>query len=139
MTPALICLVIAITDGDTLKALCPGNEQVTVRLAEIDAPEKAQPWGQRSKQHLSDLCYQVEAEIRPTATDRYGRTVARVTCRGKDANLEQVRAGLAWAYLKYKPGADIITAEAAARGASAGLWAGPDPTPPWEWRKRKNS
>ncbi len=34
--------------------------------------------------------------------DRYGRTVARVECRGKDANADQVRSGMAWAYTQYQ-------------------------------------
>jgi endonuclease YncB( thermonuclease family) len=56
----VLCLVVAISDGDTLKARCgdPGAyEQVTIRLAEIDAPEKGQAYGQRSKQSLSTLCF----------------------------------------------------------------------------------
>lgn len=77
-------------------------QQVKVRLAEIDAPESGQPFGQRSKRSLSDLCFQVNATITPTAHDGYGRTVSRVECRGRDANLEQVKAGMAWAYTKYQ-------------------------------------
>ena len=108
MLAALLCLIVGISDGDTLTARCPAADpahpyqQVRVRLAEIDAPESRQAFGQRSKRHLSDLCFKTDATIRPTATDRYGRTVARVECRGKDANLEQVKAGLAWAYTRYQ-------------------------------------
>lgn len=112
MGSALLCLIVSITDGDTLSARCPSGDaahpyqQVRVRLAEIDAPESGQPYGRRSKEHLSALCFNVEATIRPTTTDRWGRTVARVECRGKDANLEQVRAGMAWAFTKYQTDAD---------------------------------
>jgi len=80
---ALLCLVVAITDGDTLKARCGSvgaYEQVTIRLAEIDAPEMHQPFGDRSKQSLASLCFQVDATIEPVIKDRYGRTVARVNC-----------------------------------------------------------
>src|SRR5260221_6233168 len=94
----LVCLVVGITDGDTLKARCEQEGQrqpVTVRLAEIDAPEKAQPFGLRSKQHLASLCFRQQAEIRPSAMDRYGRTVARVICAGTDDNAAMVRAGMA--------------------------------------------
>ena len=110
MLPALlVCLVVGISDGDTLTARCPTGDiahpysQLKVRLAEIDAPESGQPYGRRSKEYLSSLCYEAEATIRQTATDRYGREVARVECKGKDANLEMVKAGMAWAYTKYRP------------------------------------
>lgn len=46
MSALLLCLVVAISDGDTLTARCgePGAyQQVKVRLSEIDAPEKTQP------------------------------------------------------------------------------------------------
>jgi endonuclease YncB( thermonuclease family) len=139
MTTALLCLVIAITDGDTLKARCgdPGAyQQVTVRLAEIDAPESRQPFGERSRQHLAGLCFEQLATITPQTTDRYRRTVARVECRGTDANAEQVRAGMAWAFTKYLTDPAIKQAEQAARAARVGLWSEPDPMPPWEWRHK---
>lgn len=130
---------MAIADGDTLTARCgePGAyEQVKVRLAEIDAPEKAQPFGNVSRQHLASLCFQQQATIRQTSRDRYGRTVARVECQGKDANLEQVRAGMAWAYTKYLTDPEVKALETAARAAGAGLWADQAPVAPWEWRRR---
>lgn len=136
----LPCLVVAISDGDTLKARCgePGAyQQVTVRLAEIDAPEKGQAFGQRSKRALSDLCFAVRATLRPVTPDRYGRTVARVECRGRDASAEQVRQGMAWRFVRYSTDAAMQPLEDAARGARAGLWADPDPVAPWEWRKVK--
>ena len=134
-----MCLVVAIADGDTLTARCgvPGQyQQVKVRLAEIDAPEKGQAFGNRSRQHLAALCFQQQAIIRPATTDRYGRTVARVECRGQDANLEQVRAGMAWAYTKYLTDPDVWQVEEAARAAGSGLWSDREPVAPWEWRKR---
>lgn len=130
----LTCLVVAISDGDTIKARCNG-EQVNIRLAEIDAPEKAQPFGQRSKQSLSDLCYQQQATIKPQAADRYGRTVARVTCNGIDANAFQVERGMAWVYRQYSRDPALFALERVARASAVGLWADPAPTPPWDWRR----
>ena len=92
----LFCLVVGVTDGDTLTARCDGvQEHVKVRLAEIGAPEKKQPFGIRSKQTLSEMCFQRTAELRVVDRDRYGRTVARIKCDGVDANAEQVRLGMA--------------------------------------------
>lgn len=136
------CLVVGIADGDTLTARCgqPGAyEQVKVRLAEIDAPEKKQPFGERSRQSLANMCFQREAVLRPTTIDRYGRTVARVECDGRDANADQVRAGMAWAYTHYQTDPAIPLLEHQARRARIGLWSdlgtAAEPTAPWEWRK----
>ena len=132
---ALLCLVVGISDGDTVKVRCPHQAQTAVRLAEIDAPEKAQPFGQRSKQLLSTLCFMKQAQIRPAGRDRYGRTIARVTCAGTDANAAMVRAGLAWAYTRYLNDPKIQALELVARRERLGLWVDPHPLPPWEWRK----
>jgi endonuclease YncB( thermonuclease family) len=132
---ALLCLVVGISDGDTIKVRCPDQPQIAVRLAEIDAPEKAQPFGQRSKKLLSELCFRKQAEIRPSSRDRYGRTIARVTCAGTDANSAMVRAGMAWAYTRYLTDPKIQVMEVAARRERLGLWSDAHPVPPWEWRK----
>lgn len=137
---ALFCLVVAVADGDTLTVRCgqEGNfNQVKVRLAEIDAPEKSQAFGQISKQHLSDQCFGQQAYIKPQTTDRYGRTVARVECRGLDANAEQVRAGLAWAYTQYLKDPEIKRLEKQARESGSGLWGDENPVAPWIFRKLK--
>lgn len=62
-----------------------------VRLTGIDAPEKAQPFGQRSKEHLSGLVFGKQVEVAVGKTDKYGRTVGKVIVNGVDANLAQVR------------------------------------------------
>lgn len=131
--------VVAVADGDTLTVLDAGNQQHRIRLAEIDAPEKRQAYGQRAKQSLSDLCYARNAVVAVATQDRYGRSVGRVSCDGVDANLEQVKRGLAWAYRQYRPSAPILQAEASARQARAGLWQDASPTPPWEFRHGKLS
>lgn len=136
---ATLCLVVAIADGDTLTARCGDSgayQQVKVRLAEIDAPERRQPFGNVSRQHLAALCFQELATIHAQSTDRYGRTVARVECKGQDASLEQVRTGMAWAYRKYLTDPTINHAEQEARGAGRGLWSDPNPMPPWQWRRQ---
>ncbi len=144
MIASILCLVVGISDGDTLTARCPTDdtahpyEQVKIRLSAIDAPEKAQPFGQRSRQHLADMCFQVDAKITPKTKDRYGRTVADVECRGQDAGTALVRAGMAWYYVRYGKGYEHLgKLEAEARAGRAGLWADPKPTAPWEWRRER--
>lgn len=134
----LFCLVVGITDGDSLTARCE-NETIKIRLAEIDAPEKGQARGARSKQHLSDVCFEKRAEVRPQTKDRYGRTVARVLCDGVDSNAEQIRAWMAWVFDKYVTDTTLYVFQDAARGERRGLWSDADPVAPWEWRRGRSS
>ena len=87
--------VVSVADGDTVTILTPGRQQVKIRLGQIDAPEKAQPFGQRSKQSLSDLIFGKEVRVQVETTDRYGRTVGRIFQDNLDINLEQVKRGMA--------------------------------------------
>lgn len=136
---ALTCRVVGVSDGDTITALCQGFERLKVRLAEIDAPEKAQAFGAASKQSLAGICYGTDAEISPMATDRYGRTVARVRCNGIDANAAQVQHGLAWVYDKYASDGALYQLQDEARAARRGLWADDSAIPPWQWRKKRTN
>jgi endonuclease YncB( thermonuclease family) len=133
----IVAVVVAVSDGDTLTARPTDGSQMKIRVAEIDAPESRQPFGAASKRSLSDLCFNVRAEIQPQKTDRYGRTVARVTCRGKDASAHQVRTGMAWVFDRYSTDQILYRDQDEARAAGRGLWSEPAPTPPWEWRRRK--
>ena len=134
--------VVGIADGDTITVIDGQKQQHKIRLAGIDAPERAQPFGQRSKQHLSELVFGKDATLDCAKVDRYHREVCVVLIDGKDANLAQVEAGMAWWYRKYareqtaRQRADYETAEDRARAAKQGLWVDTDPMPPWEWRHR---
>lgn len=128
--------VVGIADGDTLTVLAD-NTPHKIRLAEIDAPEKMQAYGERAKQSLAELCFDQQAEVSTGKTDRYGRTVARVSCRGIDASAHQVLMGLAWAYTAYLTDPVIAIAEQAARDSRTGLWVDQNPTAPWLYRKGK--
>ena len=138
------CLVVGISDGDTLTARCGrigAYERVKVRIAAIDAPEKAQPYGQRSRQALSNICFREQALITDIDTDRYGRTVADVSCKGQDAGTHLVAEGWAWVYdfngIATRRGGGAFKLQDNARTQRLGLWAGAKPTPPWEWRRRQ--
>lgn len=127
--------VVGITDGDTLRLLVDRAE-IVVRLDQIDAPEKAQPFGQRSRQSLAGLCFRKEARVIEHGRDRYGRTIGTVFVNGLDVNAEQVRRGMAWVYVRYARDPGLVAVEREAREARRGLWADPAPVPPWEWRRR---
>lgn len=137
----LVGKVVGISDGDTLTLLTPEKQQVKVRLAEIDTPERNQPYGTRSRQLLSDLAFNKQAEVDIQETDRYGRSVALVTVNGQDVNREMVNQGAAWVYRAYNRDKSLLAVEAEARTAKRGLWALPEAErmPPWEWRKLGNS
>lgn len=112
------------------------GKAVKIRLARIDCPEKSQPFGKAAEKFTSDLVFGKTVTVQPTATDRYGRTVANVTVEGKSLNVELVRAGLAWWYRAYdKNDAELERLEAEARAGKKGLWQDANPTPPWDWRK----
>jgi micrococcal nuclease len=133
--------VVGIADGDTLRLLSEDRVEIKVRLAGIDAPEKAQAFGQKAKQALSNLVFDKTVTIKTTEQDRYGRTVALVKMGSMDVNAEMVRQGHAWAYRAYlqrlpaESAREILDAEKSARSQGLGLWTDSAPVPPWEWRK----
>jgi micrococcal nuclease len=129
--------VIGIADGDTLTLLVD-RKPVKIRLANIDAPEKAQSWGSRSKQSLSDLCWGKDATYETQDVDRYGRTVAVVKCGGVEVNRAQVERGMAWTYTRYNKDRSLPALQDKARQQGSGLWADGDrAVPPWEFRRAK--
>jgi micrococcal nuclease len=130
---AIAAQVIGISDGDTLTLLVD-RRPLKIRLANIDALEKKQPFGQRSKQSLSDLCWGKNATYQAQTIDKYGRTVAVVTCGGVEANRAQVERGMAWVYAKYNADLSLPKVMATAKASGKGLWADKAPVPPWEFR-----
>lgn len=137
--------VVGISDGDTITVLDADYRQHKVRLVGIDAPEKRQPYGQVSKQHLSDLVFQRTVTVDVNKLDRYKRELGKVFAGDVDANLEQVRAGLAWHYKKYEREQSLADrerysqTELQARETRRGLWRDETPTPPWDFRHAKRS
>lgn len=135
--------VVGVADGDTVTILDNSNTQWKIRLMGIDAPEKKMPFGQKSKEALSALVFNKQVQVEFNKRDKYGRTVGKIMVDGVDANLEQVRSGLAWHYKQYQreqsPADRIVYAQAEeqARAAKRGLWADADPTPPWDWRHQQ--
>lgn len=147
-------VVVGVADGDTITVLDANKSQHKVRLAGIDAPEKAQPFGQRAKERMSTLVFGKEVRLEGNKLDRYGRTIAKVwvsppdcqRCpKTLDAGLGVLTSGLAWHYKKYQNEQSnedrerYAFAENEARSKRAGLWSEADPVPPWDWRKSRRS
>lgn len=131
--------VVGVHDGDTITLLIAGNQQLKIRLAQIDAPELAQAFGQKSKQSLSDLAFNKSIKVEKETVDKYGRTVGTLIVDGVDANREQVKRGMAWVYRQYLRDQSLLIVEEDARQSKVGLWSesNPTPTPPWEFRHGK--
>lgn len=147
-------VVVGVADGDTVTVLGAEKTQHKVRVAGIDAPEKAQPFGQRAKERMSGLVFGKEVRLEGDKRDRYGRTVSRVwvsppDCQRcpqtLDAGLALLTSGLAWHYKKYQNEQSpedrerYSFAESEARSKRAGLWSEAEPVPPWDWRKLKRN
>ena len=89
--------IIVVIDGDTV-VIRRASGLLKIRLAEIDAPEKGQPFGEESKQSLSNMVLRKQVKVESRAADKYGRMVATLHAGGLDVNTEQVRRGMAWEY-----------------------------------------
>jgi endonuclease YncB( thermonuclease family) len=87
--------VVGVSDGDSVTVIDANKTQYKIRLAGIDAPEKAQAYGQKSKQSLSDLVFGKQVDVEWSKRDRYGRTVGKLMLGGVDINLEQIKNGMA--------------------------------------------
>ena len=153
----LLGKVVKVADGDTITVLAGGSQlvatatggtrscasetdvptQYKIRLQGIDAPEKGQAFGKVSRQYLAGMVAGREVRVAWNKRDKYDRILGTVFVDGKDANLEMLKAGLAWHYKKYDSTPAYAQAEAAAREAKRGLWQDKSPIEPESFRKAK--
>lgn len=144
--------VVSVTDGDTIKVLDSSNTQHKVRLTGIDAPERGQPFGTLSRDHLASMVAGKEVRVESDKNDRYGRILGKVWVQpsdcascGKtlDANHAQILAGMAWWYRYYakeqspEDRGRYESAEDEAKARTRGLWRDSNPVNPYDWRKGK--
>jgi micrococcal nuclease len=121
-------------DGDTVKII-DGNLQYKLRLTDIDAPEKAQSYGLKSRRALIAFCKNADVAVFLSGIDKYHRNLGRLQCNQQDASLFMVQNGHAWFNSRYSADGTLLAAEQEARRSKLGLWANKQQTPPWLWRK----
>lgn len=135
--------VVSVNDGDTITLLDATKHQHKIRLSGIDAPELSQAFGRVSRKHLADQVAGRTVVIEWTKRDKYKRLVGKVLLVGRDINISQIEAGLAWHYKKYATEQShedrrrYARAEEQARATRLGLWQDGRSVPPWDYRKAK--
>ena len=128
--------LVGVSDGDTVTVVMDG-QQTKIRLYGIDAPEKAQDFGQVSTEAIKRLTTGKAITVQPYERDKYGRTVGMLFADGVNVNEAQVKAGNAWVYQQYCKEAFCAqwkAFEQEAKASGVGLWRDASPTAPWEWR-----
>ena len=135
-------LVVGVADGDTITVLDQQKNTYKIRLQGIDAPEKKQAFGEKSKQSLHDLVHSKQVRIEYDKEDKYGRIVGKVTVDDVDVCLQQLVLGMAWHYKKYQNEQSVSDralysdTELKSKSLKLGLWSDDTPMPPWEFRKK---
>jgi endonuclease YncB( thermonuclease family) len=132
-----------VWDGDTIDVVDERGREFRIRLSGIDAPERDQPFGQLSGESLRRLLSAGPLIVDAVSVDRYQRVLAKITCAGRDAGVEQIRSGFAWFYrwtdsISQSDRVLYAREEQAARSLHRGLWADRDPIPPWQFRRTES-
>lgn len=126
--------VLAVMDGDTV-FVKSGPFKAKLRLVNVDAPEKDQPYGKQSQESLQSLIGGKVIHVESKAVDKFGRTIALISIGDINVNEEQVRRGMAWAYSHSREGRIYARLQNEAQQAKRGLWQQANPQSPAQWRK----
>jgi endonuclease YncB( thermonuclease family) len=127
--------VVAVYDGDTVTCIDENNQQQKIRLAEIDAPEARQDFGQVSRQALASMVFGKTITVVDDGKDRYGRWIGHLYADGVDVNRQMVASGMAWHYAAYSKDQSLAALQSQAQAQKLGIWSQPNPIPPSEFRK----
>jgi endonuclease YncB( thermonuclease family) len=119
--------VVKVADGDTFTVLLGNNQKKRIRLHGVDCPEKGQDYGNVAKEYISNLIAGKSVIILPTKKDT------------TNINESLLRTGLAWHYKQYDNTPHWADLEHQAKYHHRKIWSAPNPTPPWQWRKRKKA
>lgn len=124
-------------DGDTVKVNDRGREY-KLRLTDIDAPERNQAYGLKSRRALMQFCKNAEVKVYVSGQDKYQRSLGKLHCNKLDASEFMVENGHAWFNRRYSMDYMLALLEDEARKNKLGLWNAKKPTPPWVWRKNNS-
>lgn len=130
--------IVRVSDGDTVVLLDSNNKQHKIRLDGIDAPEKGQAYGNKSKEYLSSLIAGKTVIVEYEKKDMYKRILGTIYYKGKNINEEMVRSGYAWIYY-YNKSKHMQELQDEARENKLGLWNDKDPINPYYYRKSKKN
>lgn len=134
-------VVVSIADGDTV-TIKANDSTHKIRLAEIDTPERDQPYGLAATSALTDLLlgHQVRVKV-VKENDQYGRVIGRVFIEQKDVSAHMVKQGHAMVYRRYLTDKSLLVLEANAKYKKLGLWGLPEQerVPPWVWRQQQRN
>lgn len=131
--------VIKIKDGDTVTILTSNNQEIVIRVADIDCPELSQPFGNKSKIFTSNEIFSKNVEIEIKNTDRFDRVVGFILYDNKNLSYELLKNGLAWHYKFFSDNEEMAIIEQKAKENKIGLWIDKNPINPYEWRKGKRN
>lgn len=127
---------VHVSDGDTFTLLDDNNTQHRIRLEGIDAPERGQEFGNRSREYLANMIVGKRVTVTYTEKDKYERILGKVTTDSiHDINLRMIQSGMAWHYSYFNSEKEYANAEKEARNEIVGLWIDVDPINPYKFRK----
>ncbi len=137
--------VIRVVDGDTI-IVKNQIDEYWIRLAGIDAPDKAQPMFDSARRYLELLLNMSNGEsleevrVEYDLHDKHGRRLGTVFLNGKSINERMVSDGYAWYLIEDISNEKFARSEAEARANKRGLWAlMKAPVSPWDYRKSKTA
>ncbi len=137
--------VIRVVNGDKLVVLDANNTQHRVRLATVDVPNRGQRYAEEATANLVRLVTNKNVKVEWSRKNRNGYLVGKVLLDGKDVGLLQISSGFAWHYRMFSnwQSSDdrqaYSGAQAIAVAMGAGLWSDLSPTPPWEFREKRQA
>lgn len=145
-------VITYVPDGDTAY----GKDGLKCRIDGIDAPEtahdskKGQAYGEEAGKALRDMVLNKEVTVRitkptsiqpgeaPSKTNNYGRDLCQIEIEGRSVSTEMIKAGAAWLYERFSSDPRLKAAQNDAVKNKQGLWANPNPIPPWQFRNMQN-
>lgn len=132
--PAFALEITYFYDGDTVRIKDSASEY-KLRITDIDAPERNQSYGKKSRRALMQFCKNANVNVYISGVDKYQRNLGKLHCNNQDVSLFMLKNGHAWFNRRYSMDYTLDLAEQEARKNKLGLWNTQQQTPPWVWRK----